>query len=59
MNKPQKVSLLINLLHNKSWYNDLMTFLVALAMGTMYCVTVIQFIPEALGKSIYNLQYMI
>ena len=27
-----------------------MTFLVALAMGTMYCVTVIQFIPEALGK---------
>ena len=28
-----------------------MTFLVALAMGTMYCVTVIQFIPEALGKT--------
>ena len=51
ISKPQKVSLLINLLHNKSWYNDLMTFLVALAMGTMYCVTVIQFIPEALGKS--------
>ena len=30
-----------------------MTFLVALAMGTMYCVTVIQFIPEALGKNIF------
>ena len=30
-----------------------MTFLVALAMGTMYCVTVIQFIPEALGKRPY------
>ena len=30
-----------------------MTFLVALAMGTMYCVTVIQFIPEALGKRVF------
>ena len=47
---------MINLLHNKSWYNDLMTFLVALAMGTMYCVTVIQFIPEALGKEIIFLK---
>jgi len=44
-----KVSLLLNLLHKKSWYTDLMTFLVALSMGTMYCVTLAQFIPEAFG----------
>ena len=47
-----KVSLLLNLLHKKSWYTDLMTFLVALSMGTMYCVTLAQFIPEAFGKLI-------
>ena len=45
-----KVSLLLNLLHKKSWFTDLMTFLVALSMGTMYCVTLVQFIPEAFGK---------
>ena len=47
-----KVSLLLNLLHKKSWYTDLMTFLVALSMGTMYCVTLAQFIPEAFGESV-------
>ena len=35
-----------------------MTFLVALAMGTMYCVTVIQFIPEALGKTVLMRLYI-
>jgi len=44
-----KVSLVLNLLHKKSWYTDLMTFLVALSMGTMYCITLAQFIPEAFG----------
>ena len=47
-----KVSLVLNLLHKKSWYTDLMTFLVALSMGTMYCITLVQFIPEAFGKLI-------
>ena len=47
-----KISLLLNLLHKKSWYTDLMTFLVALSMGTMYCVTLAQFIPEAFGESV-------
>ena len=45
-----KISLLLNLLHKKSWYTDLMTFLVALSMGTMYCITLAQFIPEAFGE---------
>ena len=45
-----KVSLLLNLLHKKRWYTDLMTFLVSLSMGTMYCITLVQFIPEAFGE---------
>ena len=49
-----KVSLLLNLLHKKKWYTDLMTFLVSLSMGTMYCVTLAQFIPEAFGKFKYS-----
>ena len=49
-----KISLLLNLLHKKSWYTDLMTFLVALSMGTMYCVTLVQFIPEAFGESVVS-----
>ena len=32
----------------KPWYTELMTFLIALAMGTMFCVTIYQLIPEAL-----------
>ncbi len=32
----------------KPWYTDLMTYLIALAMGTMLCVTVFQLIPESL-----------
>ena len=45
-----KVSLLLNLLGRKWWYAELMTFLVSLAMGTMYCITIFQFIPESLGE---------
>ena len=41
-----QVTLLLNPLMNKRWYADLMTFLIALAMGTMFCVTVFQLIPE-------------
>ena len=33
---------------SKSWYSELMTFLMALAMGTMLSVTIFQLIPEAL-----------
>ena len=49
-----KISLLVNHLHKKSWYTDLMAFLVALSMGTMYCITLAQFIPEAFGGSIVS-----
>lgn len=35
-------------LMSKSWYSELMTFLMALAMGTMLSVTIFQLIPEAL-----------
>ena len=45
-----KVSLLLNLLSRKWFYAELMTFLVSLAMGTMYCITIFQFIPESLGE---------
>ena len=41
-----KVTLLLNPIMGKSWYTDLMTYLIALAMGTMLCVTVFQLIPE-------------
>lgn len=44
-----KVTLLLNPIMGKSWYTDLMTYLIALAMGTMLCVTVFQLIPEALN----------
>ena len=43
-----------HLLTKKSWYADLMVFLVALSMGTMYCITLAQFIPEAFGESIVS-----
>ena len=49
-----KISLLVNHLHEKSWYTDLMAFLVALSLGTMYCITLAQFIPEAFGGSIVS-----
>ena len=42
------VTLLLNPLMKKPWYTELMTFLIALAMGTMFCVTIYQLIPEAL-----------
>ena len=43
-----------HLLTKKSWYKDLMVFLYALSMGTMYCITLAQFIPEAFGESIVS-----
>ncbi|CBY39503.1 unnamed protein product, partial [Oikopleura dioica] len=43
-----KVTLLLNPIMGKPWYTDLMTYLIALAMGTMLCVTVFQLIPESL-----------
>ena len=45
------VRLLLNLLSKKWWYAELMTFFIALSMGTMYCITIFQFIPESLGES--------
>jgi len=49
-----KVTLLLNPIMGKSWYTDLMTYLIALAMGTMLCVTVFQLIPE--GKRLAFLE---
>ena len=40
-----------NLLTKKK---DLKVFLVALSMGTMSCITLAQFIPEAFGESIVS-----
>lgn len=42
------MTLLLNPIMGKPWYTDLMTYLIALAMGTMLCVTVFQLIPESL-----------
>ena len=43
-----KVSLLLHFIEDKRWYGDFMTFAVTLAMGTMFAVTIFQFIPESL-----------
>ena len=43
-----KVSLLLHFIEDKKWYGDFMTFGVTLAMGTMFSVTIFQFIPESL-----------
>ena len=43
-----KVSLLLHFIEDKRWYGDFMTFAVSLAMGTMFAVTIFQFIPESL-----------
>ena len=38
----------------KTKKTDLKVFLVALSMGTMFCITLAQFIPEAFGESIVS-----
>lgn len=43
-----KVALLLHCIDDKKWYGEFMTFVITLAMGTMYCVTIFQFIPESL-----------
>ena len=46
-----QVPRILDCFHDKEWYDEFMTFLIALSMGTMYCVTLAQFIPEAFGKA--------
>ena len=55
---PRKVTLLLNPFMDKPWYIELMTFLIALAMGTMFCVTIYQLIPESL-ELLHTLHYTI
>ena len=52
------VTLLLGPLEKKSWYTELMTFLIALAMGTMFCVTIYQLIPEAL-ELLHTVEYLV
>ena len=53
-----KVTLLLSPLMKYKWYAELMTYLMALAMGTMLCVTIFQLIPEALDL-LHEKQYRI
>ena len=41
-----KVTTFLQKLEDKTWYKDFITFLIAMSMSTMFCMTVFQLIPE-------------
>ena len=44
-----KVTSILQKFEHKNWYQDLITFLIAMSMSTMFCMTVFQLIPEGTG----------
>ena len=45
-----KVTILMKPLVNKSWYTELVLYLICLAMGTMLAAISFQLIPEGIGR---------
>ena len=49
-----KVTILMKPLVNKSWYTELVLYLICLAMGTMLAAISFQLIPEGIGQLLFE-----